>query len=331
MNELPKKLYVETFDGDVARDRETFVGGSDVGSIMGVNPWKSAYELYLEKSKLIERENLDDKLQIKLGHKMEQVVAELYEEETNEKVQLSNKSYKCKEYPFLVGHIDRKVIGKKKGLEIKTTSSYNKTDYADGEVPPYHYYQCMFYMMLTGMHDWDLATLRDNHSFYITHIEWNEEIAQDMLNKIVHFWKCVEKKEWDGAIDGSESTSKALEKAYPVGNAKNNNSIIPLSENILPSTFEEYENIKQTEKDLAELHKAFENTLKEAMGESECAILNDEYIVNWKTYTRSNGYDVKAFLEKHPKSDLKKFKKADTSYRKFSIKRIKKKQMEIEQ
>ncbi len=330
MNQLPKKLYAETFDGDVSKDRDTFIGGSDVGSIMGVNPYKSAYELFLEKSNQIERENLDDKLQIKLGHKMEQVVAELYEEETNEKVQLSNKSYKCKEYDFLVGHIDRKIVGKKKGLEIKTTSSYNKTDYVEGEIPPYHYYQCMFYMMITGMHDWDLATLRDNHSFYITHIEWNEEIAQDMLNKIVHFWNCVESKEWDGAIDGSESTSKALEKAYPAEKSKSD-SIVPLSESGLPMALNEYENITDSIKELMELKTAFENTLKEAMGNAETAILNDKYVINWKSYTRSNGYDVKAFMAKHPKSDLKKFKKADSTYRRFSIKKIKKQQKEIKE
>ncbi len=326
-NTLPKKLYAEVFDGDVSKGRNTFIGGSDVGSIMGVNPYKSAYDLYLEKSEQIERENIDDKLQIKLGHKMEQVVAELYEEETGEKVQLSNKSYKCKEYPFLVGHIDRKIVGKKKGLEIKTTSSYNKTDYAEGEVPPYHYYQCLFYMMITGMHDWDLATLRDNHSFYITHIEWNEEIAQDMLNRIIHFWNCVEKKEWDGAIDGTESTTRALDKAYPA--EKVTNAIVPLQSSFLPMNFEELEQIDKSLKELTELKKSFENTLKEAMGEAETAILDDQYVVNWKSYTRSNGYDVKAFLEKHPKSDLKKFKKADTKYRRFSIKKIKK-QKEVE-
>lgn len=324
-----KKLhfYSETFDGDVTKGRNTFIGGSDVGTILGCNPYKSAYELFLEKTGQIERENIDDKLQVKLGHKMEQIVAELYEEETGEKVQRSNKSFKCKEYPFLVGHIDRKLKGKKKGLEIKTTSSFNKTDYAEGEIPPSHYYQCLFYMMVTGMHDWDICTLRDNHSLYITHVAWDEELANDMLDKILWFWNCVETKEWKQGLDGSDSTTQALEKAYPPEKAVDNaNALISLHTNNLPMELADYENVVDTLKELEEVKKSFENEIKKAMGNSEYAVLDDKYAITWKTFSRSGGYDTKKFLSEHPNSELgKKYKKPDTQYRRFTIKEIKKK------
>lgn len=328
-------LYTETFDGDVAKGRNTFIGGSDVGTIMGVNPYKSAYELYLEKTEQIERENIDDKLQIKLGHKMEQIVAELYEEETGKKVQKQNKSFKCKEFPFLVGHIDRKVQGRKKGLEIKTTSSFNKTDYKEGEIPPSHYFQCLFYMMITGMHDWDLATLRDNNNFYITHIAWDEELAQDMLDEILHFWDCVETKTWDRGLDGSDSTSQALEKAYPaVETPSNESNMIAIQESSLPIPFVEYTNVNKSLKELEEIKKSFENNIKQLMGDSEYAILEDgekRFAIRWTTATRSGGYDTKKFLEDNPTSELgTKYKKADTKYRRFSIKEVKAKAKELE-
>ena len=316
-------LYNEAFDGDVSKDRQTFIGGSDVGTIMGVNPFKSAFDLYLEKTEHIERENIDDKLQIRLGHKMENVVAEIYEEETGDKVQLSNRSYRCKEYPFLIGHIDRKVVGKKKGLEIKTTSSFNKTEYDDGEIPPTHYFQCMFYMMITGFHDWDLATLRDNRNFYVTHVTWDEHIAELMLDRILKFWECVEKKEWTLGLDGSESTKKALDKAYPATNT--NNELQILKENQIAMPIQNYEEAKKTLKELNELVDSFENEIKSIMGKSECAVLDDKYRIDWKTFKRAGGYDVKKFLEEHPKSELVKYKKPDTTYRRFSIKEIKQK------
>lgn len=314
-------LYTTAFDGDVSKDRETYIGGSDVGTILGFNKFKSPYELFLEKTGQIDRESLDDRLQIKLGHKMEQVVAELYEEETGAKTQMSNRSYRCKEYPFLVGHIDRKIQKRKKGLEIKTTSSHNRTDYTEGEVPPTHYYQCMFYMIITGMHDWDLATLRDNNGFYITHIKWDKQVAEDMLDRILAFWECVKNKTWTLEIDGTDSTSIALDKAYPVSVEKQLPTVINSNETI--TSIEQYYEAKKAIADLQEIANSFENEVKSLMQENENAIVNNQYRVSWKTSTRAGGYDVKKYLADHPKSELTKYKKPDTTVRRFTIKEIK--------
>ena len=312
-------LYAEKFDGDVSKDRDKYIGGSDVGTILGLNQFKSAYELYLEKTNRLEPENLDDKLQVKLGHKMEQVVAELYEDETGKKTQMSNKSYRCKEYPFLRGHIDRKILKEKRGLEIKTTSSYNKTNYAEGEVPPVHYYQCMFYMMITGMHKWDICTLRDNRQLYITTVEWDIDIAEDILSKLIDFWRCVETKTWDKEIDGSERTTQVMNELYPVAFE---NSVIALSSKDTITSIEEYYEAKENIKALENVVNSFENQVKALMKDNETALINNEYKVTWKTSYRSGGYDVKKFLADHPNSELVKYKKQDTVVRRFSIKEI---------
>ena len=315
------ELYSEPWNGDPGENRETFIGGSDVGTILGVNPFKSPYQLYLEKTKQIERENIDDKLQVKLGHKMEQVVAELYEEETQQKVQQSNKSFRSKKYPFLIGHIDRKVVGKKKGLEIKTTSSYNRTNYAEGEVPPSHYYQCLFYMMITGMHDWDLATLRDNREFNITHVTWDEAEAENMLNTCIEFWDHVQKKEWPEPLDGSDSTTEILDKAYPNVRSKDT-QLVPINSGSL--SVDNYLEAKKLMKELDTQVKAFENNMKSALGTSECGILDNSYIVSWKQYERKGSIDIKALQQDNPGIDLGKYRKPSSTYRKFSIKEAKK-------
>ena len=315
-------LYTEPWNGNPSENRETFIGGSDVGTIMGLNPFKSPYELFLEKTRQIERENLDDKLQVRLGHKMEQVVAELYEEETGCKVQQSNKSFRSKEFPFLIGHIDRKIVGKKKGLEIKTTSSFNKTDYEDGVVPPSHYYQCMFYMMITGMHDWDLATLRDNREFHITHVEWNEGIAEDMLEKCIDFWDCVVNKTWDKPLDGSDATTEILDKAYTVEN-KYDTSSVPISSNNTGLNVADYMELKKAYKQIGESITAFENNVKAVLGSSQYGIIDNEYSVSWRQCTRSGGIDFKAFQKDHPEIDFEMYRKPDTEYRRFAIKKAK--------
>lgn len=310
-------LYAEPWDGDPGAHRDTFIGGSDVGTILGVNPYKSAYQLYLEKTGEAPTEDISDKLQVRLGHKMEQIVAELYTEQTGNKVNNSLKTYRCKEFPYLGGHIDRRIVGQRKGLEIKTTSSHNRSDYAEGEIPPSHYYQCLFYMLITGWHDWDIATLRDNNGFYIVHVPWNEEEAEYMLERLQEFWECVQNKKWTLPIDGLTSTASALNKAYPESTVSKAIAI-----DAPEIDLETYFEAKSTLKKLETLINSVENNIKSCMQDAEHAIVADTAKVTWKTYTRSGGYDIKKFIEEHPESGIEKYKKPDTTYRKFTLKAI---------
>lgn len=321
------KLYSEPWNGDPSEGRNSFIGGSDVGTILGVNKFKSPYVLFLEKTGKLEPENIDNKLQVKLGHKMEQVVAELYEEETGIKLTKSNRSYRCKKYPFLVGHIDRKMVGVKKGLEIKTTSSWNRTDYSEGEVPPSHYYQCMFYMMITGIHDWDLATLRDNNEFHITHIKWDEHIAEDMLKECVEFWKCVETGVWDKPIDGEKNTSDAITRAFPAKEEKSENASTSVAIYGQNDAMESYMELVSSIKELEKSKSAFENEIKSVLGDKQVGFIGDEYKVTWMNRSRKGSIDTDKIKSDYPEIDIEKYRKPEKKYREFKITPIKKKEL----
>ena len=109
------------WDGDTSSDRDKYIGGSDAGTILGLNPWKSPYTLWCEKTGLLTPEDISDKEAVWWGNYDEEGVARRFTEKTNLEVQRSNKSYYLEEYPFLIGHIDRKLVGIKAGLECKTT------------------------------------------------------------------------------------------------------------------------------------------------------------------------------------------------------------------
>lgn len=312
------QLYTEKFDGDVTKDRQTFIGGSDVGTILGVNPYKSAYTLFMEKTNQVEKEDVSEKLQVRLGHLLEPIVAELYEQETGYKVEETNLSYRVKDYPFLIGHIDRKIVDEDKGLEIKTTSGYNKTDFENGEVQPNYYYQCMFYMMITGMHDWELATLQDNRKLHITHISWNEEQAQYMLDKVLEFWDMVEKKEWTLPLDDSDSTAKTLASIDPPTNEDENE--IVLFEDELPINMADYDSIVEQAAKLNSFIESVKNTIKEAMQGAEYGQLGD-YEITYKQYQRKGAIDTKKLQKENPEIDVESYRKAPAKYRQLKIKK----------
>lgn len=269
-------------------NRSGYIGGSDIGTIMGVNQWKSPYTLWAEKTGLIEVEDISDKDAVWFGVMEEDIIAKRFTMKTELKVKKSNYAYGCKEYPYLRGHVDRIASKGKWGLEIKTTSSWNKTKYDEGEIPESHYWQCMFYMFLTGWDTWYLATKRDNR-FYITKINRDDEAIERMLDACEDFWNHVQSGE-PVEIDGSDSTQETLEQMYPEehqGETVNLDS----QEDTLLALLE----LGTQEKNLKELKTKYQNEIKAVLGEAEKGETG-QFIVSWKA--NAKGTRVFRLVEK---------------------------------
>lgn len=304
------------WNGDPAADREHFIGGSDIGAILGLNPWKSAYTLWAEKTGLIKSPNISDKLQVWLGHKLEQVVADRYEMETGRKVRQSLMSYGIEEYPYLRGHVDRLVVGEHRGLECKTTSSYNRTDYDSGDVPPAYYAQCQFYMLVTGYQVWDIATLRDNREFFIQEIKRDDEYIAQMLAAAAAFWQCVTSVT-PPAVDGTESTSDSLGYIYPgdshADQLEGDERISAKVADIIA--------IDKSIRSLTEAKNCEINDIKEWMGNHTSAVTNSARI-SYRAATTRVVIDGKRLKAEHPEI-YQQYTRPGTSYRTFSIREIK--------
>ena len=103
--------------------RKTGIGGSDAGSICGVNPFGSPMKVYHDKTST-SVEELDSEA-VRQGHDLEDYVAQRFMEATGLKVRRSNFMYRSVENPFMIDDVDRLVAGEDAGLECKTASAYN--------------------------------------------------------------------------------------------------------------------------------------------------------------------------------------------------------------
>ncbi|NLH44914.1 MAG: endonuclease, partial [Acholeplasmataceae bacterium] len=66
--------------------RNSGIGGSDAGIIVGLNKWKSPFQLWLEKTGQVEAESLSDNEFVYWGNVLEQVVADEFTVRTGKKV-----------------------------------------------------------------------------------------------------------------------------------------------------------------------------------------------------------------------------------------------------
>lgn len=166
--------------------RKTGIGGSDAGSICGMNPYASPMSVYQDKTS-DEVADLDNE-SMRQGRDLEDYVARRFMEETRFKVKRSNMMYRSKEHPFMLADVDRLIVGQDAGLECKTASAYSADKWKDREIPPHYLLQCCHYMAVTGKREWYIAVVILGREFKYAKITWDDEMIENLLAIERDFW-----------------------------------------------------------------------------------------------------------------------------------------------
>lgn len=200
---------------DIELSRRSYIGGSDAAAILGLSRWKTPLQVWGQKTGLIEPEDISGRLPVKLGNRLEQAVAELFMEETGLTVHRVNEPVFHKDYPFLGGRIDRRVVGEDSILECKTTSAWKAKEWETEEIPHEYIIQMMHYLMVTGKEKAYVAVLIGNQDFKWKAIQRDDALIKDIMAREVAFWKqFVEPKVMPGQI--SKRDAEALYALYPL-------------------------------------------------------------------------------------------------------------------
>ena len=196
------------------RFRQKGIGGSDAGAVCGLNRYKSAVDVWADKTGDSPIE-IPDSEAMRIGRDMEDYVARRFTEATGKKVRRKNAIFQDQEHPFMLANVDRMVVGENALLECKTTSPYNADQWKDGKCPESYEIQCHHYMSVTGAEKVYLACLIMGREFVIVEIERNDALI-DYLRKIeTDFWnKYVLTKEMPPP-DGSKAAGDAIQQMYP--------------------------------------------------------------------------------------------------------------------
>jgi putative phage-type endonuclease len=174
------------------QDRRTFIGGSDAPVIMGISPWKTPYQLWLEKTGQAPEADLSEIERVQWGIKLEDLVAREFVARTGMKVRRVNQRQRHKEKQYFVAQIDRRIVG---GgiLECKTTDGARKSDWDDG-VPDHYLVQVQHQMMVTGESFAYVAVLFGGNTFQFYKVERDNDLIQNMEVILDNFWSLVQTK-----------------------------------------------------------------------------------------------------------------------------------------
>lgn len=268
------------------------IGGSDIGALLGVNKWKSAIDVYVDKTQ--GNKSIDNRF-THFGHKLEKVVFEEFAERHPE--------LKCYTVPYTikrgvcVANVDGMIYDPARDrygvLELKTTSEYNKSEWEGETVPQSYYAQVQHYLFVTGLSYAYIACLIGGNDYREFYIERNLDDAELIKNTAADFWNNHVMKSIPPMLDGSDSYSKyLLERAK-----KENDEVIELDD--LTDKASEYKDLKEQIAALEKELKLKEQEILLEMNNKSCKKAKaGDYKFTIVTTNRKS-VDKKAFEKDH--------------------------------
>lgn len=298
-------------------ERKKGIGGSEASMVIGVNPWKSKLELWNEK--VTQQSNIDatKQLMFKVGHILEPIIAEEYTKETGRILEERPLKIHPK-YPFILGNIDREIVGGAKGrgpgiLEIKTKGAW--TNWHEEEIPIYYHAQIQHYLNLYN-YAWgsfavlDLGVMKLN----IVDVERDDEFISKLVKEEIEFWKLVEYKT-PPPVSPTKACEEFLREKYKVSES----ITIDISAN--EEAIKWAAMLREAKRNI----KAFDimeteakNHLMSLVGTAEKALGNG-YTISWKAPKDKEVFDLERFKRDYPEL-AKQYIKPEPQTRRFAVK-----------
>ena len=176
------------------KDRVNYIGGSDVAAILGISPFKTPYQLYLEKKCLVDRKDEETPFQY-WGSTMEPILVKEFEKRNFVSIKPEIDTQWHPLYPFLRGNIDGWIPELNAVFEAKTTSAYNADKWGEqgtDQIPPEYLVQVAFYCAVMCCESAYIAVLIGGNDYREYKYTRNEELETKIITASCEFWDCVQ-------------------------------------------------------------------------------------------------------------------------------------------
>jgi putative phage-type endonuclease len=309
---LDKKNMTEE-DWQAYREKQKGIGGSDVATILGLNPYKTPFTLWLEKTGQIEPPTLNNEY-IEWGNLLEPVIREKFAKETGFEVYENHWVMLHDTHDFMVANVDGEVInstGEKGILEIKTAGERMRDQWENG--PPHHYMlQLQHYLAVCDYSYGYIAVLIGGNTFKYYLVERDDYVIDNLIQAEIEFMKMIETNT-PPEISGHQADSNYLADTFPEDNGEIGELNKALEIHAL-----HYLSLQKQIKNLQEQADLLKNLIKSEMKDFRI-LKSSAAIVNMPTIKKVS-FNTKQFEKDYPEL-YEKYKNKETSYRSFLVKK----------
>ncbi len=280
--------------------RKGGIGSSDAAAAVGLHPYKSQLQLWMEKtgrdSALPVVDPNDDQSPMYWGTLLEPIVAAHYTRRTGHKVRRVNAVLQHPEHSWMLANLDREVTGAAdvQILECKTAGIHGSRLWRDG-VPEYVQLQVMHQLAVTGKQAADVAVLIGGQELQVFRIERDEALIEQLIALEQQFWGYVERDQQPPA-DGSDSADLALRCLYP----RDSGTTLDLSSDLeMSGVFSDLLAVREVIAAQSALEAQFKQRIQQRMGEATRAVFETGE-VSWRRSKDGTALDTAQLIKDHP-------------------------------
>jgi putative phage-type endonuclease len=298
--------------------RQGGIGSSDAAAAVGLNPYKSQLELWMEKTGrqdlLPQNDPNDESSPMYWGTLLEPIVAAHYTRRTGHKVRRINAVLQHPEHPWMRANIDREVVGTPEVqiLECKTAGINGARLWRDG-VPEYVQLQVMHQLAVTGKQAAAVAVLMGGQELQLHRIERDDAPIAQLIALEEQFWRLVETDTAPPA-DGSDSADLALRCLYP----RDVGSVVDLSDDLeMSAVFSDLLAVRQTMDTQGKREAQLKQRIQQRLGDASRAIF-EMGEVSYKRSKDSTTFDLARLQSEQPEL-VAAFSKVKPGSRRFLV------------
>ena len=294
------------------QERQSGIGSSDMPAILGISPFRSAVDVYLEK--IGERPASPVSPAMRFGLKVEPIIADEYEEMTDSTLNRRETFYRHPDHEWFITHPDRFVQNDggrfTRLVELKSVGPWmtKRRDREGGiigenmwgepgtdEVPEYVIVELQHRLEIIntrfGIEYADIAAFfRGPAETKIYTVKYDPELGKLMLDRAMKFWFDHVLKKQPPAMDGSPAATELLKRKFP-RSEEIELTATPKVQIIVDTLKAGYRSQTAVNKEVAKL----EQDIRFVMGTAGVLNVGDERIT-WKQDRPGQKIDYKAIV-----------------------------------
>jgi putative phage-type endonuclease len=283
------------------------IGGSDIGAIVGLSPYKSAVDVWAEKVRGA-CSTKKGAIHLRYGQHLEPFVAQEYERASGNMTHEHPKTLRHKTYAHLFAHVDRLVSVKgapvldKRGivctttlLECKTASAFSSDQWGQAwtdQVPAAYIAQCVWYTTITGCEEAHLAVLMGNSDFRVYRVCHDEELGKSLIDAALCFWD----RHVLTGVPPEASTRAEVVRLYP---KEVSGRAVEASDQTL-SYLKKLSRIQRLTKSLEARADLIKDQLAVSMGGAERLCAQGKTLATWRSCAPTQRIDVARLRRDRP-------------------------------
>lgn len=299
---------------DFQKERQSGIGSSDMPAILGISPFRSSVDVYLDK--IGERPATPVSDAMRVGLKLEPVIASEYQELTDTVLNEGETFFRHPYHDWFITHPDRFVLDSHRNfdrlLELKSIGPWAqrlKSKYQGGyvgedmwgepgtdEVPEYVIAELQHRLEIIntmfGIEYADVAAFfRGPAETKIYTVKYDPELGKLMLDRAMKFWFDHVLKKDPPAMDGSPAATELLKRKFPRSEA-----VEITATPVVEATVEQLKLVYQEQAVIDRSVAKLEQEIRFVMGKAGVLNVGDERIT-WKQDKPGQKVDREAILK----------------------------------